>query len=159
MKYIGSRVLHCILCYRESHRKIRRWMYELLLGRGRGESTHLTEIDTRTSRSFGITFKLHYAHSKVQHQDAVWTSFEMTLRVPAPMATKPLDFARFCATSITFKNHIRQISVFIDQHPLFTISKVSRLTKRAVPLRGLRQESPRGYVTLKSISMQSKAFV
>lgn len=104
-----------------------------------------------------ITGKLYVRRGKlpdVQPQDESWTSFEMDLREHAPISTKPLDLAKFCATSITFMNHIRQISVFVDQHRLFTISKAAGLTESVGWPARLKNESPLRYMSMDSVSLQ-----
>lgn len=75
------------------------------------------------------------------------------------MATKPLDFARFCATSITFMNHIRRISVSIDQYPLFTISKTPGSTKPAAYSQKLNHQSPCMHMTMTSVSVRGEAIL
>jgi len=78
----------------------------------------------------------------------------MDLRERAPLSTKPTDLAKFCATSITFMNYIRQISVFIDQHRLFTISKAPGFSEPVRwPLR-LKNEGPLNYMKMSSVSLQ-----
>ncbi|KAF8307878.1 hypothetical protein DL93DRAFT_2064506 [Clavulina sp. PMI_390] len=90
-------------------------------------------------------------------QDSVWTTFEMDLRDPVPLQTKPLDLAKFVATSITFMTYIRQISVFVDDHRLFCVSKASGLDEPVTWPAKLKNESPMRYMRMSSAS--SKAVV
>jgi hypothetical protein len=95
----------------------------------------------------------------VSPQDANWTSFEMVLRERAPLSTKPTDLAKFCATSITFMNYIRQISVFVDQHRLFTISKASGFFEPVRWPLQLKNEGPLNYMKMSSVSLQDVVIV
>lgn len=102
-------------------------------------------------------FKLYVRRGKlpdISPQDAMWTTFEMDLREPSPMLTKPLDLAKFVATSITFMTHIRQISVFVDQHRLFSVTKASGLSESLRWPGKLKNESPLRYMRMASVSSQ-----
>lgn len=78
----------------------------------------------------------------------------MDLRDPTPLLTKPLDLAKFCATSIVFMTSIKQISVFVDDHRLFSITKAKGMEEPVRwPLK-LRNASPLGYMKMSEVSSQ-----
>ncbi|KZO98233.1 hypothetical protein CALVIDRAFT_535334 [Calocera viscosa TUFC12733] len=52
-----------------------------------------------------------------------WTSFEMTLREPAPLPAPPIEIARFLATSLTFMKCLRDVSVYWNEKRLIRIVK------------------------------------
>lgn len=78
----------------------------------------------------------------------------MDLRDPSPMLTKPFDLAKFIATSITFMTHIRRISVFMDEHCLFQMSKASGLSEPVKWPGKLKSESSLRYMRMASVSSQ-----
>ncbi|CCM02906.1 uncharacterized protein FIBRA_05020 [Fibroporia radiculosa] len=80
----------------------------------------------------------------------VWTTFEMSLREPAPIP-RAFDLTRFLASSLTFMTHLREVSVFLDDR------RISRLNKNAgspnsvgIP-QGLKNLSLRGIMQVKDI--------
>lgn len=54
---------------------------------------------------------------------SAWTSFEMGLREPAPLPARPLDLARFLASSITFMTNLRAVSLFFNDKKLVHLTK------------------------------------
>jgi Protein of unknown function (DUF3684) len=54
---------------------------------------------------------------------STWTSFEMGLREPAPLPARPLDLARFLASSITFMTNLREVSLFFNDKKLIHLTK------------------------------------
>ncbi|EJU01784.1 hypothetical protein DACRYDRAFT_107520 [Dacryopinax primogenitus] len=52
-----------------------------------------------------------------------WTSFEMSLREPGPLPAPPIEIARFLATSLTFMNRLRDVSVYWNEKRLVRIVK------------------------------------
>ncbi|KAG8915696.1 hypothetical protein FRC02_004386, partial [Tulasnella sp. 418] len=63
-----------------------------------------------------------------------WTSFDMPLRQHAPFSGNYLEFTRFIATSLTFVKHIKDISVFIDDHRVARVQKgVERPKQLTIP--------------------------
>jgi len=54
---------------------------------------------------------------------SAWTSFEMGLREPAPLPARPLDLARFLASSITFMTNLREVSLVFNDKKLVHLTK------------------------------------
>ncbi|THH10019.1 hypothetical protein EW146_g8508 [Bondarzewia mesenterica] len=79
-----------------------------------------------------------------------WTTFEMTLREPAPIPAA-FDFTRFLVSSITFMSHLSQVSVFFDDKRLVRLSKESGSSRDMPLLRGLKTASPSGIMTVRGI--------
>lgn len=65
---------------------------------------------------------------------SAWTSFEMGLREPAPLPARPLDLARFLASSITFMTNLREVSLFFNDKKLVHLTKdVDKPSDVAIP--------------------------
>ncbi|KAF5355265.1 hypothetical protein D9758_006047 [Tetrapyrgos nigripes] len=69
-----------------------------------------------------------------------WTSFEMSLREPAPIPV-PFDFARFLASSITFMAYLSEVSVYFDDKRLVKLSKDSGVPKSLGIPKGIQTSS------------------
>ncbi|KAJ7594698.1 hypothetical protein C8J56DRAFT_927422 [Mycena floridula] len=83
-------------------------------------------------------------------EQALWTSFEMKLREPAPIPVA-FDFTRFLASSITFMAHLCKVSVFLDDKRLVVITKESGTPKELGLPKGLRSTSVSGIMSVKKI--------
>lgn len=81
-----------------------------------------------------------------------WTSFVMPLRETAPFPGRPVDIARFLATSLTFMANIRDVSMYFDQHRLVHLTKSVGRTKNIPLFASLDPRSkPMGIMTVKYI--------
>ena len=84
-----------------------------------------------------------------------WTTFQMDLREPTPMPVA-FDFIRFLSSSITFMVHLREVSVFLDEHKLAVLSKdPGNALKITIP-RGLKTTSPSRTMIISSITSTRK---
>jgi hypothetical protein len=90
----------------------------------------------------------------VPASEFAWTSFEMELREPSPLPSRPLDLAQFIATSITFTTHIRQISVYLDDECLFKISKATGVQEHVKIPSFIKRGSQIGYMKMDSVATQ-----
>ncbi|KAG8901739.1 RNA helicase required for poly(A+) mRNA export, partial [Tulasnella sp. 408] len=52
-----------------------------------------------------------------------WTTFAMPLREASPFPGRPVDIARFLATSLTFMRNLCDVSMFFNEHRLVRIKK------------------------------------
>ena len=75
----------------------------------------------------------------------------MPLREPSPLPGRPVDMARFLATSLTFMTHLRDVSMFFDSHRLLHISKNVRKPKDLPLLSKLNPNSTQGLMTVKGL--------
>lgn len=83
----------------------------------------------------------------------------MTLREPAPLPDRPVEIARFLATSLTFMVHMREVSLHFDGHCLARIIKeVEAPISLGLP-RGLRNSSPGGMMNVKGINSTGMLFL
>ncbi|KAG9042649.1 hypothetical protein FS837_010600 [Tulasnella sp. UAMH 9824] len=58
-----------------------------------------------------------------------WTTFLMPLREASPFPGRPVDIARFLATSLTFVRNLRDVSMFFNEHRLVQIKKNAGVSK------------------------------
>ncbi|KAG5646295.1 hypothetical protein DXG03_003892 [Asterophora parasitica] len=79
-----------------------------------------------------------------------WTTFEMTLREPAPIPIA-FDFTRFLASSITFMAYLSEVSFFLNDKCLARLKKTPGPPKELGLPGGLRNTSSSGIVTVKNI--------
>ena len=79
-----------------------------------------------------------------------WTTFEMTLREPAPIP-KAFDLTRFLASSITFMKQLSDVSVFLDDTRISHLKKQPGIPKTVGVPRGLKNTSPRGIMQVRDI--------
>ena len=84
-----------------------------------------------------------------------WTTFQMDLREPAPMPVA-FDFIRFLSSSITFMVHLREVSVFLDEHKLAVLSKDPGNPLKITIPRGLKTTSPSRTMIISSITSTRK---
>lgn len=84
-------------------------------------------------------------------EDRKWTTFEMSLREPAPMPIA-FDLARFLTSSITFMVHLREIRIVFDGVVLVRLSKDPGSASPVPIPRGLRISSPSKMMFVKSIN-------
>jgi hypothetical protein len=70
-----------------------------------------------------------------------WTSFEMALRDPSPLPGRPVDIARFLATSLTFMAKLRDVSLYFNEHRLVHLIKQVGVPKTLEIPRMLRPAS------------------
>ncbi|KAN0125288.1 Protein of unknown function (DUF3684) domain containing protein [Lactarius tabidus] len=82
--------------------------------------------------------------------DDPWTTFQMTLREPGPIPPA-FDFTRFLVSSITFMAHLSEVSVYFDDKRLVRLSKDSGLPREVPMLKGLKNISPDGMMTVRSV--------
>ncbi|KAG8895151.1 hypothetical protein FRB99_000735, partial [Tulasnella sp. 403] len=64
-----------------------------------------------------------------------WTTFSMPLREASTFPARPIDIARFLATSLTFMRNLCDVSMFFDEHQLVRVTK-SAGRPRSIPLPG-----------------------
>lgn len=97
-----------------------------------------------------------------------WTRFTMDLRDPAPVE-RPLEFARFLVTSLTFMQNIRRVEMWVDDKRALEVGKDVGVTetvnaKAMMPGRGDRRAtgstSPQGvmhvdHVEVTAVKMQA----
>ena len=76
------------------------------------------------------------------------TVIEMDLREPAPIPAV-FDFTRFLVSSITFKVHLREVSVYFDDRRLVHLTKDAGIPKQLPMPEGLKPNSPKGIMNLK----------
>jgi len=81
----------------------------------------------------------------------------MDLREPAPIIA-PLDFTRFLVSSITFKAHLREISVYFDDKRLFRVTKAAEAPKQLPIPQGLIPTSPMGFMNVKGLEATRRWF-
>lgn len=79
----------------------------------------------------------------------------MPLREAAPIP-EAFDFTRFLASSITFMVHLREVSVFLDDHRLAKLSKDSGMPQGLGTPKGLKASSPFGMMHVKTIHSTRK---
>ena len=79
-----------------------------------------------------------------------WTVFEMDLREPAPMPDV-FDFARFLVSAITFKVHLRQVSVYFNDKRLVHLTKNVGSPKQIPIPQGLKPNSTMGFMNIKGL--------
>ena len=77
-----------------------------------------------------------------------WTTFEMELREPAPIPAV-FDFTRFLVSSITFKIHLREVSVYLDDNRLVRLTKDAGIPTELPMPQGLRPTSTMGFMNIK----------
>ena len=77
-----------------------------------------------------------------------WTAFEMELREPAPIPSV-FDFTQFLVSSITFKTHLREVSVYLDDKRLVRLTKDTGIPKQIPIPPGLRPTSTMGFMNIK----------
>ena len=81
-----------------------------------------------------------------------WTVFEMDLREPAPIPNL-FDFTRFLVSSITFKVHLREVSVYFDDRRLVHLTKSAEPPTQLPIPQGLRPSSLMGYMNVKALKI------
>ena len=74
----------------------------------------------------------------------------MTLREPGPIPPA-FDFTRFLVSSITFMAHLSEVSVYFDDKRLVRLSKDSGVPREVPMLKGLKNISPDGMMTVRSV--------
>lgn len=79
-----------------------------------------------------------------------WTSFQMTLREPAPMPSA-FDFTRFVASSITFMTHLSQVSIYFDDKQLAKLTKASGVPRALEIPKHLKRSSTKNMMTATGI--------
>ena len=79
-----------------------------------------------------------------------WTTFQMTLRQPGPIPPA-FDFTRFLVSSITFMEHLSEVSVYVDDKRLVRLSRDSDKPKEVPMLKGLKSTSSGDMMSVKSI--------
>ena len=79
-----------------------------------------------------------------------WTVFEMDLREPAPMPDV-FDFARFLVSAITFKVHLREVSVYFNDKKLVHLAKNVGTPKQISIPQGLKPSSTMGFMNVKAL--------
>lgn len=82
--------------------------------------------------------------------DDPWTTFQMTLREPGPIPPA-FDFTRFLVSSITFMAHLSEVSVYFDDKRLVRLSKDGGVPRAVPMLKGLKNASPDGMMTVRSV--------
>ena len=53
----------------------------------------------------------------------IWTTFTMPLRECTTLPGRPIDIARFIASSLTFMKNLKDVSIFFDEHCLVRMTK------------------------------------
>ncbi|KAF7792228.1 hypothetical protein EIP86_003262 [Pleurotus ostreatoroseus] len=81
-----------------------------------------------------------------------WTTFTMPLREPGPAPT-PFDFVRFLASSITFMNHLSEVSVFFDGRRLARLHKERGVPRPLALKPTLKRETPKGTMRVSGVSV------
>ncbi|KAK4046064.1 hypothetical protein OIV83_006387 [Microbotryomycetes sp. JL201] len=80
-----------------------------------------------------------------------WTTFTMELREPAPMP-EPFEFARFLSTCLGFTANLHSLSMHVDSHTLFRVTRTPG-PQRILPLRPeLAKASPLGILRLTTVA-------
>ncbi|KAI8974636.1 hypothetical protein BDB01DRAFT_805850 [Pilobolus umbonatus] len=98
--------------------------------------------------------QLFAKRADVNNQEDEWTSFLMDLREPMEMPNFD-DFSRFLTTSMGFTANLRQISVFFDQHPLFTlIKRVAEPRSMAIDTKSMIVTTPQRMFTITNADMR-----
>ena len=83
---------------------------------------------------------------------SAWTSFEMGLREPAPLPARPLDLARFLASSITFMTNLREVSLFFNDKKLVHLTKdADKPSDVAIP-RDMKATSPKRTMVVRKVT-------
>ncbi|KAG8927834.1 hypothetical protein FRC02_007727 [Tulasnella sp. 418] len=80
-----------------------------------------------------------------------WSIFDIFLREEAPFSGNYLEFTRFLATSLTFVQHIVQVSVFIDDHQVAHIQKEMDQPKQMTVPPYFNRTTPLGMMDLKGV--------
>ena len=74
----------------------------------------------------------------------------MDLREPAPVPPV-FEFARFLVSAITFKTHLREVSVYFDGKRLVCLTKDVGIPKQLAMPQGLKNTSAMGFMTIKDL--------
>ncbi|TFY51778.1 hypothetical protein EVJ58_g10387 [Rhodofomes roseus] len=82
--------------------------------------------------------------------DDPWTTFEMTLREPAPIP-KAFDLTRFLASSITFMKQLSDVSVYLDDTRISRLTKQPGIMKSVGVPKGLKNTGPKGIMQVRDI--------
>ena len=90
--------------------------------------------------------------------DDPWTTFEMSLREPAPIP-RAFDFTRFLASSITFMAHLLEVSVYLDDQRISRVAKDPGLPKSIGIPKGLKKSSPQNTMQVNDVLTTRVYFV